>query len=88
MVDGYRDILSGLQDLYLAEISYRMNKVMQTLTIVSTIFIPLTFLAGIYGMNFEYIPELKWRNGYFVLLAIMLLIAVILLLLFRRRKWL
>jgi magnesium transporter len=88
MVDGYRDILSGLQDLYLAEISYRMNKVMQTLTIVSTIFIPLTFLAGIYGMNFEYIPELKWRNGYFILLGIMAFIAVILLLLFHRRKWL
>jgi magnesium transporter len=88
MVDGYRDILSGLQDLYLAEISYKMNKAMQTLTIVSTIFIPLTFLAGIYGMNFAHMPELQWRYGYFVLLGIMLVVAIILLLLFRRRKWL
>jgi len=88
MVDSYRDILSGLQDLYLAEISYKMNKVMQTLTIVSTIFIPLTFLAGIYGMNFANMPELQWKYGYFFLLGIMFIVAVILLLLFRRRKWL
>ena len=88
MVDSYRDILSGLQDLYLAEISYKMNKVMQTLTIVSTIFIPLTFLAGIYGMNFAHMPELQWKYGYFILLGIMLVVAVILLFLFRRKKWL
>lgn len=88
IVDGFRDILSGLQDLYLAEISYKMNKVMQTLTIVSTIFIPLTFLAGIYGMNFDQMPELHWKYGYFVLLGIMFLIGLGLLYLFRRRKWL
>ncbi|MDX1408605.1 MAG: magnesium/cobalt transporter CorA, partial [Saprospiraceae bacterium] len=59
-----RESLTGLQDLFISEISFRMNKVMQTLTIVATIFIPLTFLAGIYGMNFDYIPELHFRNGY------------------------
>lgn len=88
IVDGYRDILSGLQDLYLAEISYKMNKVMQTLTIVATIFIPLTFLAGIYGMNFKYMPELQWKYGYFILLGIMFLVGVGLLFVFRKRKWL
>ncbi len=88
MTETYRDILSGVQDLYLAEISFKMNKVMQTLTIVSTIFIPLTFLAGIYGMNFDNIPELHWKHGYFVLWGIMVVVSVVLLLLFRRKKWL
>jgi magnesium transporter len=88
MVDTYRDILSGLQDLYLAEISYKMNKVIQTLTIVSTIFIPLTFLVGLYGMNFDYMPELHWRYGYFILLGFMAFVTIGLLLLFRRKKWL
>lgn len=88
MADTYRDILSGLQDLYLAEISYKMNKVIQTLTIVSAIFIPLTFLAGVYGMNFDYMPELHWRYGYFILLGFMALVAIGLLLLFRKKKWL
>lgn len=88
MTDTNRDILSGLQDLYLSEISYRMNKVMQTLTIVATIFIPLTFVAGIYGMNFDHMPELHWKNGYFMVWGVMILISAILLLLFRRNKWL
>lgn len=88
IADGYRDILSGLQDLYLAEISYKMNKVMQTLTIVATIFIPLTFFAGIYGMNFDYMPELHWKYGYFILLGLMFVVGVGLLYLFRKRKWL
>ncbi len=88
MTETYRDILSGVQDLYLAEISYKMNKVIQTLTIVSTIFIPLTFLAGVYGMNFDYMPELHWKYGYFILLGFMALVTVGLLLLFHKRKWL
>ncbi len=87
-IDGQRDILNGLYDLYLSEISYRMNAVMRTLTIISTIFIPLTFLAGIYGMNFEHMPELHWRWGYFLLWGLMVAIALILLLLFKRKQWL
>lgn len=87
-VETYRDVLNGLQDLYISEVSFRMNKVMQLLTLISVIFIPLTFLAGIYGMNFDYIPELKFKYGYFVLLGIMFVIFVVLLVLFKRKKWL
>ncbi|MEL6924989.1 MAG: magnesium/cobalt transporter CorA [Bacteroidota bacterium] len=87
MVESYRDMLNGLQDLYLSEISFRMNQVMQVLTIITTIFVPLSFLAGLYGMNFEHIPELHYRYGYFVLLSVMLLIAIGLLLFFRRKGW-
>ncbi|MDX1477060.1 MAG: magnesium/cobalt transporter CorA [Saprospiraceae bacterium] len=82
-----RESLTGLQDLFISEISFRMNKVMQTLTIVATIFIPLTFLAGIYGMNFDYIPELHYRYGYFVLLGIMVAIGLGLLYVFKRKRW-
>ena len=86
-IDGYRDILSGLQDLFISEISFKMNKVMQLLTLTSVIFIPLTFLAGIYGMNFENIPELKMKNGYFILLGIMLIIFIGMILYFKKKKW-
>lgn len=87
MVETYRDMLNGLQDLYLTEVSFKMNKVMQLLTLIATIFIPLTFLAGIYGMNFEFMPELHWKYGYFVLLGIMLIVFIGLLLYFKRKKW-
>lgn len=87
-LENWRDILNGLFDLYLSQLSYRMNNVMQVLTIISTIFIPLTFVAGIYGMNFDNMPELRWRYGYFIILGIMLLIALGLLAAFRRRGWL
>ena len=88
LVETYRDITNGLYDLYVSEISFRMNQVMQTLTVVSTIFIPLSFLVGVYGMNFEYIPELQHRYGYFVLWAVMLSIIGGMLVYFRRHKWL
>lgn len=88
MAETYRDILSGVHDLYLSEISYKTNKVIQTLTIVSTIFIPLTFLSGVYGMNFDNMPELHWKYGYFFLLGFMALVAIGLVYLFHRRKWL
>ena len=88
LVESYRDTLSGMQDLYLSEISYKMNSIMQMLTIISTIFIPLTFLAGIYGMNFVNIPELQSENGYFILLGIMASITMDLLYLFKRKNWL
>ena len=84
----YRDTLSGLLDLYMSNISHRMNEVMKVLTIMATIFIPLTFIAGIYGMNFEYIPELKWRWGYFGVWGVMLASAAGMLIYFKRKKWL
>ena len=83
-----RDILSDMVDTYLSSISNRMNKVMQVLTIVATIFIPLTFVAGVYGMNFHHMPELHLKWGYPAVLFLMLCIAVGMLLYFRRKKWL
>ena len=68
-VETYRDILAGMLDIYLSSVSNRMNEVMKVLTVIATIFIPLTFIAGIYGMNFEHMPELKWRYGYLLLLG-------------------
>ncbi len=88
ILDSYRDTLNGLQDLYLSEISHRMNAVMKVLTIITTIFVPLSFLAGLYGMNFEHMPELHWRYGYFGLLAVMLIITILLIGYFRRKNWL
>jgi magnesium transporter len=88
ILESHRDVLSGLQDLMLSELSFSMNKVMQVLTLIATIFIPLTFVAGIYGMNFEYMPELQWRYGYFIILGVMLIIAVGLLIYFKRKDWL
>ncbi|WP_299434599.1 magnesium/cobalt transporter CorA [uncultured Maribacter sp.] len=87
-VDATREILNGLHDLFISEMSLKMNQVMQLLTLISVIFIPLTFLAGIYGMNFVNIPELKYENGYFVLLTVMVVIFIGMLLYFKRKKWL
>jgi magnesium transporter len=87
MVETYRDVLTGLQDLYLSEISYKMNQIMQVLTVISTIFIPLSFLTGVYGMNFENMPELKTQNGYFILLGVMATIVISLLFYFRKNRW-
>jgi magnesium transporter len=79
---------SSLRDFYLSIVSNRMNEVMKVLTIIATIFIPLTFIAGLYGMNFKYMPELEWRSGYPLVWLVMLLIAALMLLYFRRKKWL
>lgn len=87
-IDTVRDMMNGLYDLYLSEISFKMNSIMQVLTIISTIFIPLTFLAGVYGMNFEYMPELSWRYGYFYTWGVMILVGAGLIYYFRRRNWL
>jgi magnesium transporter len=87
-VETYRDMLSGMLDIYLSSLSNRMNEVMKVLTIIATIFIPLTFIAGIYGMNFKFMPELEWRWGYFLVLAVMLAIGVLMVILFKRRRWL
>lgn len=82
------DLTSSLKDFYVSRVSLNMNKVIQLLTIVTVIFIPLTFLAGIYGMNFKNMPELRTENGYFVLLGVMFLIFIGMLFFFRKKKWL
>lgn len=83
----YYDLASDLVATYISLASHRLNRIMQVLTIVTVLFVPLTFMAGIYGMNFEYMPELKLRYAYFVLLGVMGLVAVLLLRFFRGRKW-
>jgi magnesium transporter len=87
-IETFRDILSGLLDLYLSSISNRMNEIMKVLTIIATIFIPLTFVAGVYGMNFEFMPELHWPWSYPVLLLLMLGMAGGMMIFFRRKNWL
>jgi len=86
-VEDFRDILSSMVDIYLSSVSYRMNDVMKVLTVIATIFIPLTFIAGVYGMNFEYMPELEWRWGYPVVMLGMTLIGVTMFAYFKKRKW-
>lgn len=86
-IDNYRDILSGVEALYQAEIGNRLNNVMRLLTIISTIFIPLSFIAGVYGMNFDNMPELHWHYGYFIMLGLMLLASLSMLYYFRRNRW-
>ena len=86
--ETYRDMISGMIDIYLSSISNRVNEVMKVLTIIATIFIPLTFIVGLYGMNFKYMPELEWRWGYPAVLLIMLAIGIIMGIFFRRKKWL
>ncbi len=88
LMETYRDQLSGLTDLYLSSLSQRMNEVMQVLTIIGSIFIPLTFIAGIYGMNFVNMPELQWEYGYQMAWGLMILTAIGLFVFFKRRKWL
>jgi len=87
-IELYRDMLFGLTDLYMSGLSNKMNSVMKVLTIISTIFIPLTFIVGVYGMNFKNMPELTFHNGYYVVLGVMFLIFVLMILYFKKRKWL
>lgn len=87
-VDSYRDLITGMLEIYLSSVSNRLNEIMKVLTVFSTIFIPLTFLTGIYGMNFQDMPELKWPWSYPILWVIFISIPVILLIYFRKRKWL
>jgi magnesium transporter len=86
-VETYRDMLSGMLDTYLSSVSNRMNEVMKVLTIIATIFIPLTFIAGVYGMNFRFMPELRWHWGYFAALGIMGVVALVMVFYFWKRKW-
>ena len=87
-IETLRDMVTGMLDIYLSSMSNRMNAVMKVLTIIATIFIPLTFIAGVYGMNFKYMPELEWRFGYPMLWVIMIGIGISMLILFRKKKWL
>jgi magnesium transporter len=87
-IESFRDMLAGLQDLYLSSLSHRMNEVMKVLTVIATIFVPLTFLAGIYGMNFEHFPELKWKWGYLGFWVATVAVGAGMLAYFRRKKWL
>jgi magnesium transporter len=86
-IETYRDILSGMLDIYLSSISNRLNEIMKVLTIIATIFMPLTFLAGVYGMNFKHMPELEWIWGYPFAISLMIIIALSMLLYFHRKKW-
>jgi len=86
-VETLRDIISGMLDIYLSSASNRMNEIMKMLTIIATIFIPLTFITGIYGMNFQNMPEIKWVWGYPAVLLGMLIIGIVMVVYFKRKKW-
>jgi magnesium transporter len=87
-IEIFRDMLSGMVDLYMSSINNRMNAVMKVLTIIATIFMPLTFIAGLYGMNFKFMPELEWHFGYPTVLLGMAAIGVSMLIIFRKKGWL
>ena len=86
-VETFREMLSGMLDIYLSSVSNRMNEVMKVLTVIATIFIPLTFLAGIYGMNFRHMPELELPWSYPAILTLMFTVAILMVVYFRRKKW-
>ena len=85
--DSYREILYDQLNIYHTVMSTRLNDIMRTLTIFSVMFIPLTFIVGVYGTNFDYVPELHWQNGYFIMWVVMVVVAIVMFLLFRRKKW-
>ena len=87
IAETYRDMVSSMTDIYLSSLSYRTNEIMKILTIIATIFIPLTFITGIYGMNFRNMPEIYWYWGYPVVLLAMVIIALVMLLYFRKKGW-
>jgi len=85
--ETFRDIIASMIDIYLSSVSNKMNEIMKVLTIIATIFIPLTWIVGIYGMNFDYMPELRAKIGYPIVMAIMVVIGLLMLLYFKRKKW-
>jgi magnesium transporter len=87
VTETYRELCADLRDFHLADISYRSNEVMKTLTMIATLFMPLSFIAGFYGMNFEFMPEIHWTYGYHMVIAIMVTVASGFLMLFRRKGW-
>lgn len=86
-METQREVLSGFMDLYMSRLSHKMNDVMKTLTVIATIFIPLTFIAGVYGMNFQYMPELDWKWGYPVILGFMFACGIGMFLYMKSRRW-
>jgi magnesium transporter len=86
-IENFRDIISGILDVYLTKVSNKLNEIMKVLTIIATIFIPLTFIVGVYGMNFKFMPELTWRWGYPALWIFMLIIFIGMTLLFKKKRW-
>jgi magnesium transporter len=86
-IETYRDMLSALLDIYLSSVGNRMNEVMKVLTIIATIFIPMTFLAGVYGMNFKYMPELGWRYAYLFFWIVVSVVLIVMIAYFKRKKW-
>jgi len=86
-VETCRDILASMLDVYLSSLTNRMNEIMKTLTIIATIFIPITFIASFYGMNFQDMPELHWRHGYAMVIGVMLSMTCVMLVYFRRKRW-
>ncbi|HIH27523.1 MAG TPA: magnesium/cobalt transporter CorA [Methanoregulaceae archaeon] len=86
-LETLRDMVSGMLDIYLSGLSYKMNEIMKVLTLIATIFIPLTFVAGVYGMNFHYMPELTWEYGYITVWGVMIAIVIVMLSYFRKREW-
>jgi len=87
-IESQRDMLASIMDLYLSSISNKMNQVMKVLTVISTVFIPLTFITGVYGMNFKNMPELYWKYGYLGVWIIMILILILMVVYFKSKKWL
>jgi magnesium transporter len=86
-LETFRDMVSGMIDIYLSGLSYKMNEIMKVLTLIATIFIPLTFVVGLYGMNFRYMPEIEWEYGYYAVLMVLTLMVVGMLSYFRKKKW-
>lgn len=86
-LETIRDMVSGMIDIYLSGLSYKMNEIMKVLTLIATIFIPLTFVAGVYGMNFRYMPELAWEHGYYMVWVIMIAMVLVMICYFRKKQW-
>ncbi|MCX6696310.1 MAG: magnesium/cobalt transporter CorA [Methanoregula sp.] len=86
-LETFRDMVSGMIDIYLSGLSYKMNEIMKVLTLIATIFIPLTFVVGLYGMNFKNMPEIEWEFGYYSVLIVMVIMVAGMLIYFRRKKW-
>jgi magnesium transporter len=86
-LETYKDLTSSLLDIHINAMNTRMNEVMKVLTVISTIFIPLTFIVGVYGMNFDFMPELRWKGGYYAVWAVMLSIVIGMMIFFKRKKW-
>jgi magnesium transporter len=87
-IEAFRDSLSGIRDTYLTLVSNRMNETMKVLTIIATIFIPITFIAGIYGMNFQFMPELGWKWSYPTVWGVIVAVGISMIFFFKRKKWL